>query len=162
MYSSTFLFPLKEGVMRIRGHDWLTSIKIGYSDSVKWWRWAGVVSVHFTSCMGCEDMFARVFNFDVKWKWIVVFRHRPFNLWVKILRYPLNMKMVGPQVLWTIWRREKNCVFRESKSGSLDIPSHDTNIFFYILDVFLKKKDVLQQGVNKNDIPMRNNGKGSG
>jgi hypothetical protein len=46
-------------------------------------------------------------------------------------------------------------------SGSLVIPSHDTNIFFYVPDVFLKKMGVKQQGVNKSDIPIKNNGIGS-
>jgi len=36
------------------------------------------------------------------------------------------------------------------------------DIFFYVPDVFLKKMDVKQKGVNKNDIPIRNNGIGSG
>jgi len=52
--------------------------------------------------LGVRIYFHAFFNFDIKWRWVVVFTHRPLNFWVKILRYPLNTKMAGPRVFWTI------------------------------------------------------------
>jgi hypothetical protein len=45
----------------------------------------------------------------------------------------------GPPSRLDDLEKRNNYVLRESNSGCWVIPSHDTNIFFYVPDVFLKK-----------------------
>jgi hypothetical protein len=62
---------------------------------------------------GCID--PHFLHLGTSWKWVVSFTPRPlYSLWRSLL-YPFYRRLVGPHV-WTTWRRENSCPYRDSKS----------------------------------------------